>query len=65
MSNTQYKIQTTTHRRGLTTTGAATGTLHLVQEQQQQQQWSTSNHSSGLHFGAIEARSMESLKEDW
>ena len=68
MSNTQYKTWTTTKRCGPRTTGAATGTLHLMQEQQQQQQqqWSTSDHSTtGLQFGAIESRSRESLEVDW
>ena len=65
MSNTQYKTQTTTKRRGPRTTGVATRTLHLMQEQQQQQ-WSTSDHSpTGLQFGAIKSRSRESLKVDW
>ena len=58
MSNTQYFVQTT-HRCGFTTTGATTGTLHPTQGQQEQQ------HSSGLHFGAIESRLRESLEEDW
>ena len=65
MSNTQYFVQTT-HRRGFTTTGVTTGTLHPTQGQQEQQHsWSSSDHLSGLHFGAIESRSRESLEEDW
>ena len=65
MSNTQDFVQTT-HRRGFITTGATTGTLHPMQGQQEQQHsWSSSNHLSGLHFGAIESRSRESLEEDW
>ena len=67
MSNTQYKTRTTMKRRGPRTTGAATGTLHPMQEQQQQQQqWSTSDHSpTGLQFRAIESRSRESLEVNW